>query len=516
MVDKCSHSGLRRLLYIPILYGTGLVIALLLTGCAVSPEPFTDEEHQQRVSGLLDSMAADQEPVTEPIDLYGAMARAIKYNLDYRIELMEQALRTRELDVSHYDMLPRIVGSLDYNGRSNYSGGISQSLLTGDISLEPSTSSEREYLAPDLTMSWDILDFGLSYVRAHQQADEVLRAEENKRKVIQRIIENVRSAYWRAASAERLLNETKALEAATDEALIQAQRQANTGLSMPLSALSYQRELLSIRQDIQSLTRELNVAKQQLAALMNLPPAMDYEVVVPSRNLAWGKLNMPYDDMLRIAITNRPELREVAYQLRQNERESTAVLLESLPNLRVFVGANWSNDDFLFNSDWVGWGAQASWNLLNIFRAGAEGDRVEAQADLLDVRARALAMAVATQVSVSRARYELRQKELETAASFLSVQSKIEGQIASGYDAENVSKQTLIREQMNTVLAEVRLDRALADLQGAYANLYTVTGIDHVNTSMSSNDSLAELTSKLRSLWAARGDALARVSEGEP
>lgn len=490
-------------------YGIACMVALSLAGCAVTPEPFTQQENSQRASDLLERYTADQEPVTAPIDLYTAMARAIKYNLDYRIELMETAARLQQLDVSRYDMLPRIVGSLNYNGRSNDAGSVSQSLLTGKTSLEPSTSSERESLAGDLTLSWDVLDFGLSYVRAKQKADEVLQAEENKRRVVQRIVEDVRSAYWRAASAERLMARTQQLEERTQQALDMAQRQKANHLTSPMAALSYQRELLSIRQQLQQLTRELKVSKQQLAALMNLPPDTEYSIVVPARDLAWESLNMSYDDMLHLAVMNRPELHEVAYKLRSNDLEGTAVLLQTLPSLRLFAGANWSNDDFLYNSDWASWGAKASWNLLNVFRIPAEQERIEAGGELLDARAKALTMAVATQVSVSRARYALRRKELDTAQRYLAVQSSIEHQIEAGYRAESVSRQTWIREQMNTVVAEAKLDVALADLQSAYANVYTSMGIDAVDASMSTDEGVAQLAGDLRRLWAGRGDALA-------
>ena len=47
-------------------------------------------------------------------------------------------------------------------------------------------------------MSWNLLDFGVSYYRARQQADQVLIAEERKRKVVQNILADTRNAYWRA------------------------------------------------------------------------------------------------------------------------------------------------------------------------------------------------------------------------------------------------------------------------------------------------------------------------------
>ena len=182
----------------------GVVIAALcalLGGCAVTPKPLTDDDNRAAVRRSLERVAAGQEPIAAPIGLYEAMARALKYNLDYRVELMTQALRQSEVDLTRYDLLPQLAANAGFTSRSNDAGASSRSLLSGRESLEPSTSTERTVTTSDLTLSWDILDFGLSYVRAHQKADESLAAMEQRRKVANRIIEDVRTAYWRAVSA---------------------------------------------------------------------------------------------------------------------------------------------------------------------------------------------------------------------------------------------------------------------------------------------------------------------------
>ena len=490
------------------------LIGLIISGCAVQPQPFEQREHQARSADLVNRATSQQEPIFQPVDLYEAMGRAIKYNLDGRVELMNLALSQRELDLSRYDMLPKLVATLDYAGRDNYSGGISKSLLTGRTSLEPSTSSEKNVLQSDLTLSWDVLDFGLSYVRAQQAADRVGIAEERKRKVINRLIEDVRTAWWRAASAERLLSNIRELERTTQAALDQARQQEKVGLTAPLGPLSFQREMLSIRRDAQALGRELGVAKQQLAALMNLPPGTQYTIALPSQNIEWKSIEsfgIPNDPtaLLRTAIENRPELREVAYQLRSNDREETAAYLRALPSLRLFFGADYSSNSFLYNNNWLGFGARASWNVLNIFRLPAEQDQIKAAGQLLDQRQLALTTAVATQLDVSLARYTLRLGELRTAKNYYEVQARIEGQIESGYKAEKLSRQTLIREQMNSLVSRVRYDLALADLQNAYANVYASLGIDPVEADMSSTASVSELAAKLRVMWARRNDGVA-------
>ena len=46
------------------------------------------------------------------------MARALKYNLDAKVEIMEAALKVRELDLANYAMLPKLVASSGYAGRN--------------------------------------------------------------------------------------------------------------------------------------------------------------------------------------------------------------------------------------------------------------------------------------------------------------------------------------------------------------------------------------------------------------
>ena len=84
-------------------------------------------------------------------------------------------------------------------GVSNYSGGTSISIVTGQETLSASTSEERSHLLGGADFSWNILDFGVSYYRARQQADQFLIAEERRRKVVQNLLQDVRAAYWRAS-----------------------------------------------------------------------------------------------------------------------------------------------------------------------------------------------------------------------------------------------------------------------------------------------------------------------------
>ncbi len=486
----------------------GLSAAILLAGCSVTPKPLTPSEIATTANENFQAVDVEQEPVGAPIDLYEAMARALKYNLDYKVEMMGEALKMRELNLSRYDMLPQLVANAGYAGRNNYSGASSLSLITRRQSLEPSTSAERDLFSADLTLSWDVLDFGLSYIRAQQKADEFLISQEQRRKVANRIIEDVRTSYWRAVSAERLLNKLKLLETSVTTTLENSERLAERRLSAPLTALTYQRELVEIQSEVRKLQRELVIAKAQLAALMNLRPGTEFALVLPDRSTALPGVKYSGEDMMMTALQNRPELREVSYRQRINAKELDAALLSALPSFKGLLGVNVDSNDFLYNNNWMQWGARASWNVLNLFRLPAHKKAVRAQDDLLQQRELALTMAVMTQVHVSRARFGHLTSELDTAAHQMRVQNKIMDQIRAGHKAGAMSQQTLLREDMNTLVAEVKYDIAYADAQNAYANLFSSMGIDDFGPDISGRENVSALRASLSKLWTDREAAM--------
>ena len=71
------------------------VVMLSQFGCAVSTKPLTDVDRNDRISSDMQQLFADQEPVAQAITLPEAVARAIKYNTEHRVSMMEQAVATR-------------------------------------------------------------------------------------------------------------------------------------------------------------------------------------------------------------------------------------------------------------------------------------------------------------------------------------------------------------------------------------------------------------------------------------
>ena len=478
----------------------------LFSACAVSPIPLSGDEMAATALDNASHVAANQEPISGPIGLYEAIARALKYNLDHHVAAVETALRVSELDLSHYNLLPNAVANSGYAARDKFSASSSLNLVTGVENFGASTSQEKKYSTDDITFSWSILDFGLSYIHARQAADKVLIAEEARRKASHRIVEDVRTAFWRTISAEKLMGKLKTLEARTAAALSSSRAISKGEETSPIAALTYQRELIEIRRTLQELQRDLSVAKSQLAALMNVPPGTHFALAIPSKRVRTPVLAMSAEDMLDQALQNRSELRENAYQQRINKQEANAALLELLPGLQLYAGSNFDSNDFLLNNQWLSWGTKASWNLLKVFSYPAKIQVLEGQDTLLHQRALALTMAIMTQVHISRARYTNYQKELGTAAEYADVQQQLVQNIRVEAASDRVSEQTLIREELNTLVAQAKQDIAFANCQNAYANVFASIGLDPYYDPNDMTLSVSQLAANLQQVWFERGD----------
>lgn len=115
-------------------------------------------------------------------------------------------------------------------------------------------------------------------------------------------------------------------------------------------------------------------------------------------------------------------------------------------------------------------------------------------------------MAIATQVYIAEQRYRLLKKSAGTAAEYYNIQRGILGQIKAQVSGGAASRQTLIREEMNTLVASVEFDVAFADLQNAFAAIYASVGVDPHGSDISTNMSVDALANTLRTTWQSRGD----------
>ena len=464
-----------------------LFIALVIAGCAVTPQPLKTEDVRKRYAADQYLLYAEQEPITAPIDVNTAIARALKYNLDYRLKLMERALATGLWEVSRYDMLPKIVTSAGYAWRNNDSGGTSVSIIDGRETLSPSTSQERNRWLANAEFSWNLLDFGVSYYRAKQLADETLISEERRRRVIQNIVQDTRSAYWRAVGAQRLAKKADDLLARVKTALAKSRQAEKLGLLPPVQALSYQRELLDATTQLNIRRQELEFSKRELAALMNVTPGTNFtladekepELPQPPRNI--GELE-------EVALENRPELREEDYRRRISVAETRKALLSLLPGISFDFAGRYDSNKYLYNQAWIDGGVQIFANLMRLLSYPAVKKSNEARIAADDARRVALSMAVITQVRVAIQRYELSLVDLDLAEQATQVDGRLAKYARVAMTMRVDSELELVRSEARALIGEFQRYSSYANAQAAYGRILNSLGVDLLPEKVESAD----------------------------
>jgi multidrug efflux system outer membrane protein len=465
------------------------VMSAALSACSVKPERLTDAEQRARVADDLNILFSQQEPITGPLTLEEAMARAIKYNLDNRLKAMEVALTARQLDVANFDLLPNLVAQGGYEGRNNVPASSSRSVRTGQQSLEPSQSQDRDRRVFDITLTWNILDFGVSYVRAKQAADRQLILEERKRKVVHNIMQDVRSSYWAALSAQRLLRRLDPLTEQVATALASAREIEQRRLQPPVEALTYRRGLLDAMRQVQALRRELLASKTQLAALIGSRPGQDFTLADSDELYREPAVRITLDEVERLALLNRPELAEEAYQTRIGSLEVKRAMLSMLPGINLDIGHNYDSNSYLVNNNWLDYGAKVIGNLFTMFFNGpSQIKAAEAAKEVAHTRRLALSMAVISQAHISWITYRQAIADYRTAKELYEVEGAIlrENRAAGATGRSNDLER--INSEITAVLAELRRDFAAAEMNNAAGRLFVTAGVDPLPATVSSID----------------------------
>ncbi|WP_163832708.1 TolC family protein [Spartinivicinus ruber] len=464
------------------------VIVLILSGCSIHPIPITLKQHQQRLSQDQSALQANQQPLTAPLALSDAMARAIRYNLNHRINLLHGALSAQELTTARLELLPKLTAQAGYNYRSNINASSSESIETGTETLEPSTSTDQEITEASLSFTWSVLDFGLSYVRAKQQADRYLMAKEHIRKIAHQIMLDVRSAYWRTVAQQRLMKYIDKIMTQAENALKDSEVIRKKRLQSPYTALSYQRDILLIIRELHILRKNVLPAKAELAKLINVLPSSNIQVIEPAANAMWlPDPPMTLNEFEQYALLHRPELINEVYKERITAAETKAAMLQLLPHLKLQAAGHYNSNDFLVNQHWGDIGFDISYNLLGTFSQLSRLKTAKEKQNIIQLNRLAMHMAVLSQVHISWQAYYQAIDEFKASSHFSEIEQKIVHHVRVNAKKNRLGKNELLRAELNHLLGKLRRDLSYADVHNTFGQLLVASGIDVLPKTVTDN-----------------------------
>ena len=459
---------------------SSIVAGLLITGCSVAPKPILSDYIKEDVKNNLEYLDKISQPITKAVTLDEAISRAIENNLSKKLDLLSSALAEQKIDIVAFEALPSLTTKAGYSKRNNYAASGSVPFTNGepgDQTDSYSISQDKKSLTSGVGFSWNVLDFGLSYVRANQQADRFLIAKEKEKKSIHNIKEEVRNAYYQAVSADELLKNINPIMQESQAALLDSENITKFNLDSPIKSLTYQRELLEVIRSLNTLEENLIKSKIELAKLMGLKPGTHFELAEKIQDkYELPIVDIPVEDLERYALEYRPELQESRYQERISQDEVKAVMLKMLPGIDLNAGYSNDNNKYLLNNDWISYGANVSWNLMSVFNARLNHKLAMTQIELAKEEKLALSMAVVSQVHLSLLDFEQAKKEYKLSEKYFGVAKEIYKIIENENALDVNGNLSLIKEKLNYLISNLRLSSSYGKVQNSYGKIISSVG----------------------------------------
>ncbi|MBA4131085.1 MAG: hypothetical protein C0519_06645 [Hyphomicrobium sp.] len=446
--------------------------SLAFGGCSSFVSPPVDEAQVQGFAAELALNLAEAAPrISGPVSIDDAVSRAVNLNQRIRSAQFEAEIADWQIRIQRGELLPDVIADSGYVRRNKlpYSRS-SQSAIY-------STSSQLSTVTHNLDMSLNILDMGLTLVRMRQAGDEANIKHEAVRRVSIDIARETRAVYWRAVALRVLVPRWKVIAPKVSEVLSLSQLAVLDAALDPLNFINFQKDLLNSRRELNDLLAQIAGAELQLKELISVAPDSDLQFTSKRRVDSLDLPQGPPADDVPLALMNRPEVRQKLYDLRITEQEVSAAVLSVLPGAVLTQSLRQDSTSYLLHADWSSFAARATLNLMNLVRLPERLELIERQKDFNRQRAVELAAAVGTQVHVARWRLAAQLSLYKDAEEFHRSQKALLQQVRNSIRAGRLPEQMAAREELATLLAEVRAILAFGDVNAAYGDYLAAIGV---------------------------------------
>jgi multidrug efflux system outer membrane protein len=456
----------------------GAIITSLLSACTITPTPLTDTDRYTQAKKDVAQLFSANDKSPSVLTYEAALARGIRFNYDYRIKLVNNALQAGQLRIAEFTMYPDLKTTASLYTRSNdYStfGITQQGQPTGILTSTPRTlRSLRE------GFTWNLLDLGMGYVRAKQQADRVLIAEEESRKQLQLLAQDIRIAYWKAYSAQELLREANALQNILNKTEKRMQSAIADELVPKEDILKFRGAMLGSDRQLVELSQKLDKALIDLKHLLKLP--FDNPLVLKRPPASISRVqnieNINFKKLDTISLIMRPELRGQNYMERIAKFGVKAAILQVFPGITLNQGWNYNSNKFLANNIWIDKSVDVSWSLLNLVSLPTTINTAETQIKYEQMKSMALTLGVMTQTRYACSQYISLAKEYSLAKKQADNAEALYTLTKDRNMASLASKQQVVYAKLQSMIAKMDRDLILADLSTALGELYLSAGFD--------------------------------------
>lgn len=397
-------------------------------------------------------------------------------NLDMLV-LEQQVLIQDELTGgSVRKWLPQLIWNQELSGRNANTGSFSQSLDPTVPPAPPSISSQTHVNRFDISLTWNLLDFGISMVRSRQESNKTLILQMGYEKERQKLILEIVKNYWRAVVARYAMRENKDVVERSNSLIAGLRKNIDKRIISWADAYKIETDLLKSQPDLYRNEREYYNIIEEMVQQMGLPPGSTFEIPEENEFPLYANL-LPIEEIEEYAMMYRPELYSGDLQELVKADDVKIAMLSAIPGVAFFSGDFFDTNKFLIYNHWLSAGLRVSWDLFRVPERMADYEIAKLNKDLVAQQRVAFAMGVITQVRIAYLSYYqavetyLILKELAEAKKNLAFAS------AKGALRGDTSKSTALSLELDALLTTTELMRTYGEVMFAVERLNNAMGI---------------------------------------
>lgn len=466
------------------------VSALLMVGCMSMPtEVDMQADRRANLSNDLERLARENVALPDsPMTLQQCIDTALQNNLDLRVAQWEIEMARENAYGDKLRMLP----DLDLTAeRSKRDRDVRQNTVdaAGNVTVGEVTRG-RNTLRADLALTWNVLDFGLSYVRARQAQLGVKAMELERIRQGQVLALEVTESYWRAALAEDALDYIRKIEAELKNQKKIIDRSVQSRRIDPIAATDASKRLVDLQIIIRDLQAEVSGARVNLAQLMGLRQNQQFTIQRESIRPLLAALPRPEQlevaKLEEFAMLNRPELyaQDLDHRIRQDDVR--AEMLQMFPDLTFGVGTHYNHEPLLNANRWNTFGVNFGWNLLAIPERIHRKHAAENSVEAAQYERMQLTVGVLTQVNLALLDYAVKVDRFLLMEESYTLTNDLLNMVRNSNKAGRITDLAVTQRSLEDVASKLRRDRSVVDALVGYRRLLVSTGLsaDRWNTSL--------------------------------
>lgn len=412
--------------------------------------------------------------------------QAIDYALDNNPDLQIAIERIKQaearLGIALAAFYPQITARASYEHSNNPAQVFAMIVAQRDFDASAmqniNSPGYRQNFRPEIIGTLSLFRGGQDYQKSRAAELGIDAADFERSSVKNALVEAVTVSYYAYLAAQEALKVAQNSIYAISSELKQTTLRYEAGTTLKSEVLSLDVKLAEAKEAEIRAVNSIALSKTSITNLLGLENPETFTVAATSR-LTRPRLIAPFDELLSLALTERPEVMAAARQVEISERELKAELGAYLPKADAFVsyGQNSQSPGFSGHKDNVTVGVAVEMNLFSGFstkqrvsaaqRKVKEMREVERKTRLAieqEVKTaflrleEALARLRVTEASVLAAEEALRLVNEERRAGMATVTRYIESEVA-----RNKAQSNSIAAHYDALSAEIALKKAVGD-----------------------------------------------------